>query len=393
MSDDEVKQQATADGKAPSKTYLTLSSVQRAKRRRIDVGGKMYEDEIMILNSRLRQYGYESSIDLLRDFRDGGFPERFYKPQGALNVTENTSNNGSISLLNGKANPEFFNRLDYAKIIEFYRNELKLSERYSSSCCNYVKYNWHVFFGEHPEELQKLTHDQKQWIVLAFRNFAKYYLRMTGSTELEDTVRLIIKRYSLNIGNGFEHRLIIVDENYIEKMCKAVTELKGELGLIAQTGLFTGIREDELVYIHDNQICTNGICDTNKCKLLHVITKEKSGMTIIVVNWHRRNKHCYFTILPTHIWQSFKALPKFTYKDIKATHLYLNSNMNLKFMYLRKLHYNVMVRRIEKDAAEVLAGRANTVSARHYLMVEADRLSELVVTAWSKFGISLEKQC
>ena len=107
----------------------------------------------------------------------------------------------------GKPNPEFFNHIDYEKMFEFYRNELKLSERYARSYCNYFKYNWRTFFGDHPEELQKLTVDRRQWIVLSFRNFAKYYLRLTGSDEVEEAVRLRIKRYSLNVGLGFENRL------------------------------------------------------------------------------------------------------------------------------------------------------------------------------------------
>jgi hypothetical protein len=363
------------------------------KRKRVDVGGKMYEDELMVLNVRLKRYGYESAIALLRDFKDGIFPEDYFEPQGALHIGQNQSKSGAVSLIDGKPNPEFFNHIDYEKMFEFYRNELKLSERYARSCCNYFKYNWRIFFGDHPEELQKLTVDQRQWIVLSFRNFAKYYLRLTGSDEVEETVRLRIKRYSLNIGLGFENRLILVDEGYISRMSKAVVErVKGELGIISKTGLFAGTREDELVYMYNTPVCGNGssICDTERCKNLHLINK-KNEMTIVVVNWHRRGKHCYFTILPTTLWQAFKALPKFSYYDIKSTHLYLKSRLDLKFMYLRKLHYNVMLRTLGKDAAEVLAGRANTVSARHYLMVEVDRLTAQVIDAWSKFGIQIER--
>lgn len=289
---------------------LVPPSVTRVKRKRVDVGGKMYEDEYMVLNVRLRQYGYESSIALLRDFKNGMFPEQYFKPQGALHMGTNESTSGAVSLLDGKPNPDFFNHIDYEKMYEFYRNELKLSQRYSRSCCNYFKYNWRVFFGDHPEELQKLTVDQRQWIVLSFRNFAKYYLRLTGSDDVEEAVRLRIKRYSLNVGLGFENRLILVDEGYIGRMSKAVVEqVKGELGIIAKTGLFVGTREDELVHIHDTPVCDKKICDADKCNNLHVISK-KNGMTVVVVNWHRRGKHCYFTILPTTLWQRFKALPK-----------------------------------------------------------------------------------
>jgi hypothetical protein len=48
------------------------------QRRRLDVGGKMYE--VHILNIRLSKYGYRNSIDLLKDFRDGKFPENFFAP-------------------------------------------------------------------------------------------------------------------------------------------------------------------------------------------------------------------------------------------------------------------------------------------------------------------------
>jgi intergrase/recombinase len=374
------------------KIIIPPSVSKPAKRKRMDVGGKMYEDEFMVLNVRLKRYGYESTIALLRDFKDGIFPENYFKPQDPLHMGQNQSSSGAVSLINGKPNPDFFNHIDYEKMFEFYRNELKLSERYARSCCNYFKYNWRVFFGDHPEELQKLTVDQRQWIVLSFRNFAKYYLRLTGSDDVEEAIRLRIKRYSLNVGLGFENRLILVDEGYISRMSKAVVErVEGELGIISKMGLFAGTREDELVYMYNTPVCDNGsICDAEKCKSLHLINK-KNGMTIVVVNWHRRGKHCYFTILPTMLWQAFKALQKFSYYDIKSTHLYLKSRLDLKFMYLRKLHYNVMVRILGKDAAEVLAGRANTVSARHYLMVEMDKLTEQVIDAWSTFGVQIER--
>jgi intergrase/recombinase len=378
--------------KQQEKLRIPPSVSKPVKRKRVGIGGKMYEDELMVLNVRLKRYGYESTIALLRDFKDGIFPEDYFKPQGAINMGQNQSNSGAVSLIDGKPNPDFFNSINYEKMFEFYRNELKLSERYARSCCNYFKYNWRVFFGDHPEELQKSTVDQKQWIVLSFRNFAKYYLRLTGSDEVEEAVRLRIKRYSLNVGLGFENRLILVDEGYIGRMSKAVVErVTGDLGIISKMGLFAGTREDELVHMYNTPVCNNGsICDTEKCKNLHLINK-KNGMTIVVVNWHRRGKHCYFTILPTMLWQAFKALPKFSYYDIKSTHLYLKSRLDLKFMYLRKLHYNVMLRTLGKDVAEVLAGRANTVSARHYLMVEVDRLTEQVIDAWSNFGVQIER--
>jgi hypothetical protein len=115
------------------------SIIKPAKRKRVDVGGKMYEDELMVLNVRLKRYGYESTIALLRDFKDGIFPEDYFKPQDALYMGQNQSNSGAVSLVDGKPNPDFFNHIDYEKMFEFYRNELKLSVRYARSCFSNCK--------------------------------------------------------------------------------------------------------------------------------------------------------------------------------------------------------------------------------------------------------------
>jgi hypothetical protein len=83
--------------------------------------------------------------------------------------------------------------------------------------------------------MQMLTVDQRQWIVLSFSNFAKYYLQLTSSDEVEEAVRLRIKQYSLNVGLGFESRLILVDEGYIGRISKTVAnKVKGEFGLISK---------------------------------------------------------------------------------------------------------------------------------------------------------------
>jgi hypothetical protein len=40
---------------------------------------------------------------------------------------QNQSHSGAVSLIDGKPYPDFFNHIDYEKMFEFYRNELKLS--------------------------------------------------------------------------------------------------------------------------------------------------------------------------------------------------------------------------------------------------------------------------
>ena len=60
--------------------------------------------------------------------------------------------------------------------------------------------------------------------------------------------------------------------------------------------------------------------------------------------------------------------------------------VRLLLMDLRKFNYNINVRSEMKEmGAEVLAGRAKTVSARHYVLNELDELAEQYRRAWHKY--------
>jgi hypothetical protein len=59
------------------------------------------------------------------------------------------------------------------------------------------------------------------------------------------------------------------------------------------------------------------------------------------------------------------------------------------FVALRKLHYNVMSRAMDMNEADILAGRAKSVSARHYALYELDRMTDDYIQARKKFDIKL----
>ena len=88
------------------------------------------------------------------------------------------------------------------------------------------------------------------------------------------------------------------------------TKLPGEIGFTSRLGLVTGLREQELLYIKEKPVCTDGHgCD---CENLHLVSC-KNGMTIIAIGWTRGNKKAVATILPTKYWDRLRALPKFDY--------------------------------------------------------------------------------
>ncbi len=57
------------------------------------------------------------------------------------------------------------------------------------------------------------------------------------------------------------------------------------------------------------------------------------------MNLFRGHKKCYFTILPTLI---FEQRPKFDRADLDVAHSLSKRIANIKFVELRKIHYNVM---------------------------------------------------
>ncbi len=61
------------------------------------------------------------------------------------------------------------------------------------------------------------------------------------------------------------------------------------------------------------------------------------------------------------------------------------------FVELRKIHYNVMRRVRDINEADILAGRAKSVSAKHYAMYELDKMTEACKEAWQRFGVNTDE--
>jgi hypothetical protein len=60
--------------------------------------------------------------------------------------------------------------------------------------------------------------------------------------------------------------------------------------------------------------------------------------------------------------------------------------VGIKFMDLRKIHYNVVRNSMDPNEADVLAGRAKTVSAQPYALYHLDKMTESYIQEWEKFG-------
>lgn len=221
------------------------------------------------------------------------------------------------------------------------------------------------------------------------KRFGDYYFWKYNNREVQNLVRTIIERYVLNKDLDYKDRIYLVNPNYLQTKLNALLAIPGEIGFSVKMGLFTGLREEELYYIHDKEICNNELgC---KCNNLHPIEVDNFGITIIGINWIRGNKKVFVTILPTNMWQQFRKLSKFDRHDIVAAHSITKRDADILYMGLRKIHYNVMRFRdtMTSDEADALAGRAKTVSAQHYVLHDLRSFADKYVKAWNNFAVKI----
>jgi intergrase/recombinase len=180
-------------------------------------------------------------------------------------------------------------------------------------------------------------------------------------------------------------RVWLSDEDYLRKMIQSVSEILGEMGTLIKFTLYSGLRGEEITYAHSTSIC-NKLSGCG-CQNLHVMDM-KDGYSVVLLNRVVGQKHSYFTIISTKLWGCFRSLSKVEYEQRKVAHALLKSHTNgvVAFKDLRKFHYNVLSRsEMKESGAEVLAGRARSVSAKHYLVNEIDKMVEQYDKAWKKY--------
>ena len=159
-------------------------------------------------------------------------------------------------------------------------------------------------------------------------------------------------------------------------MVRKVLEINGEIGIIIKFAFFSGLRGEEITYVHETAIC-DSLSGCN-CHKLH-ITHKKNGVSIVVLNRIVGQKHSFFTIVPTTLWYEFRGLNKVTKEERNIAHLMIKNQTEGKatLMDLRKFHYNILCRSAMGEVgAEVLASRAKSISAKHYLIHELDKMSQ-----------------
>lgn len=346
---------------------------------------KIKKEDLPTLNQRLKLYGYNTMTELTRDFITGKFPV-ITEDRQIQSLQVNMQSNGlQTAVVNGPFDPAFYKDANLDEMYNYLIKVRRLQEHYSRSLVSYFRRHRDIFFGPNPGQIMQLTPHRRMWVLQALRQFGNYYNYKTNNPECKELIEKIINRFGLNVGMDVQHRVYIVDDNFISDKIGKLMQVPGDVGFTIKVGLYSGLREDEIVYCFKRETCRNlGGCN---CYKLHVVEKP-NGMTVVVVNWFRSHKKCYFTIMPTLIWRQFRALPSFSETEIEIAHKICKKTADVKFIDLRKLHYNVMCRVMEMNEADILVGRAKSVAAKHYALYEMDKMAESYHQAWNKFNMS-----
>jgi hypothetical protein len=80
----------------------------------------------------------------------------------------------------------------------------------------------------------------------------------------------------------------------------------GEIGFITRFGLLSTLREQEIIYIKEKEICNNNY--GRNCDSLYKVDCRNQGLTIIAISLTRGNKKAVATIIPTKYWEKFIKL-------------------------------------------------------------------------------------
>ena len=90
-----------------------------------------------------------------------------------------------------------------------------------------------------------------------------------------------------------------------------------DVGLIIKFVFFSGLRGEEITYAHETPVC-DSLTGGNWNKL-HITQKKK--ISIIVLNRIVGQKHSYFTIVPTILWNMLRSLSKVTKEERNIAHI------------------------------------------------------------------------
>ncbi len=364
-------------------TDKTLSMANK-KKNWISVGASIRINEIDLFNRQLDNLQCKTLKDLC-DLLVAGELRRISEDE-QIEVLQIQNQSTGLATAQISQRFDFWKQVDDQDLLKWLYGKY---HSHTARCYHsyFLRYA-NTFFGLNPDtELFKLAKHKRSWILQSIKRFGDYYLNRYGTKEVKNLIMRIIERYDLNKDLDQKDRIYLVSPQFVEDKINKVMNVPGEIGFTCRVGLFSGLRESEIAYIKEKVICEQSFgC---QCDKLHVV-KCGNGLSVIAINWTRGQKRALATIIPTDYWDRLRSMARFDYYDMQAAHKILKREAGIAFTVLRKIHYNVLrfKNSFEVDEAEILAGRYKSVSAKHYILNDPEKLSAKYVLAWQNFGIN-----
>ena len=211
-----------------------ISELQKSEWKTIGI--RVRNVELPLLNRQLDRLNYVTLGDLVKDLIAGKLAHVTEDQQIEI-MNTNLQTTGQITGLSGKSY-DFYKQIDIDDLRKY------LIEKYHEHTA---------------EEIFKFKPHKRSWILQAIKRFGDYYFRKYNNREVTQLIRQIIERYDLNKDLDMKDHIYLVSPQFIEEKVKKIISLPGEIGFIARLGLLSGLREQELIYIKEKQVCNDGL--------------------------------------------------------------------------------------------------------------------------------------
>ena len=174
---------------------LECRSLQKWK----SVTARLKEDELAILNSKLKFNGFATFSEFIHAWIRGQYPLHENNDQ-VEKLLNRIREKGITDPLTGEFNPTFYRNFDAQDMLKdllpkyAYKKHAKDLVRY---CERYIE----IFFTK-PELIQSESGHKRAWICDAMRKFGMYYDRKMHNPELKILIEEIIKQ-------GYQYHYLI----------------------------------------------------------------------------------------------------------------------------------------------------------------------------------------
>jgi hypothetical protein len=260
--------------KKQNEVYIKGSSASPWK----SVTVRLKENDLAILNNKLRTNGFETFSEFIHAWLKGYYP-RHEKNDQIERLIVRLREKNIKDPLTGEFSPTFYRNVNHDDLLQ------DLSKRYvykkhAKDLVNYFKRYVDIFYTN-PELIRSESGHKRAWICDAMRRFGEYYDRKFQNPELKLLIQEIIERYELNKKMRIHDRVWLSDEGYLRKAVQSVLKVPGEMGTLIKFALYSGLRGEEITYAH----CTS-ICDRLSgcgCHDLHIMVKN-GGYSVVLLN-------------------------------------------------------------------------------------------------------------